>query len=84
MYKSGWSHEETLKLKGAVNHHICVYWVSDSPHIHMDKIFNLSGLCVWCGLSSSGLIKPFLYEEIFTGPMYLNASDIHVPAIHQP
>lgn len=33
---------------------------------------NLTGITVWCGLSSRGLIEPFFIDGTATGPIYLN------------
>jgi hypothetical protein len=44
-----------------------VYWAPESPHIHVDKAINLSGLDVWCEINYKGLIWPFFLEEIVIG-----------------
>jgi hypothetical protein len=36
--------EATFKLNGTVNHHNCVYWAPENPHMYVDKAINLPGL----------------------------------------
>jgi hypothetical protein len=79
-----WSDEATFKLNGTMNRHICVYWASESPHIHVDQDVSLPGL-TWCGLSYRSLIGPFFFEGTVTGPVYLSMLWTSIlPAIHQP
>jgi hypothetical protein len=42
-----WFDEAAFKLIGTVNHHNCVYWAPENPHIHADKAISLPGLIVW-------------------------------------
>jgi hypothetical protein len=67
-----WSDEATIMMNGTVNRRSCVYWVPETPHIHVDKAVSLPGLTVWRGLSYRGLIGLFFFEGTVTGPMYLN------------
>ena len=58
--------------ESALNRQNYVYWSSGNPHIHLEKHVNLPGLTVWCGLSSRGLIGPFIFESTVTGALYLD------------
>jgi hypothetical protein len=79
-----WSDEAQFKLNGTVNRHNYVYWSSENPHIHLEKHVNLLGFTVWCGLSSRGLIGPFLFEGTVTGALYLDMLQTSIlPAIRE-
>jgi len=79
-----WSDEAQFKLNGTANHHNCVYWSSENPHIHLEKHVNLPGLTVWCGLSSRGLIGPFFFKGTVTGALYLDMLQTSIlPAIRE-
>jgi hypothetical protein len=45
-----------------------MYWSSENPNIHVDKVVNLPGLTVWCGVSSTVL---YFFEGTVTGAEYL-------------
>ena len=67
-----WSDEATFKLNGSINRHNCSYWAIENPYVMVDHHVNLSGITVWYGLSSRGLIGPFFFDATVTGPVYLN------------
>lgn len=54
-----WTDESTFKLNGIVNRHNCVYWADKNPKILMEQHLNEPGVCVWAGISCSGVIGPF-------------------------
>jgi hypothetical protein len=59
-------------LDGAINRHNCTYWALDNPHVTEQRHVNLPGITVWCGLTSEGLLGPFLFDDTLTGATYLN------------
>lgn len=64
--------EATSKLSGSING--CNYTFSgpDNPHVMIDYFVNLPGITVWCGLSSTGLLRRFVFGATMTFPVYLN------------
>ncbi|PSN58333.1 hypothetical protein C0J52_11556 [Blattella germanica] len=60
----------TFKLNGTVNRHDSVYWAPENPHIRVDKAVSLPGIHVWRGVSTSGLVGPFLFDATVTGEVY--------------
>jgi hypothetical protein len=80
-YLDWWSN---IQLNGTVNRHNCVYWATENLHVHMNKVVNLPGFTVRCGLSYGSLIGPFFFEGAVTGPMHLNMIRTPIlPAVHQ-
>jgi hypothetical protein len=71
-YRVCWRDEATFKLNGAINHHNCMYWALDNPHVTEQCHVNLPGITVWCGLTSEGLLGPFFFDSTLTGATYLN------------
>ena len=73
-----WSDEAKFKFNGTVKCHNCVCWAPENVHVHVGKTINLPGMNVWCGLSASGLIVPFIFEGTVTGEcVSRNATLIH-------
>ena len=66
-----WSDEVTFKVNGHVNRHNSVYWYETNPREILEKEVNVPGITVWGGISSSGMIGPFFFEETVTGNSYL-------------
>ena len=59
--KIWWSDETTFKLNGHINHHNCVYWSNENPHIILEKDANSPGVTVWAAISCMGLIRPIFF-----------------------
>ena len=79
-----WSDEAQFKLIGTVNCHNFVYWNAANPNIHVDKVMNLSGVNVWCGLSYRGLIGSFFFDSTITGEVYQQKLQTSIlPAIQE-
>lgn len=66
-----WSDEALFKLSGHVNRHNSVYYDTTNPHKTMEQQINQPGLCVWGGISSSGVIGPFIFQGTLDGEKYL-------------
>ena len=66
-----WTDEAIFKLNGHVNRHNSIYWSSENPRIDIEKDFNVSGICVWIGISSNGIIGPFFFDSNVTGESYV-------------
>ena len=66
-----WSDESLFKINGVVNRHNCCYWAPSNPHEQYPVPNDDNGVMVWCGLTSSGIIGPYFFEEKVTGESYL-------------
>jgi hypothetical protein len=63
--------EATFKLNGTINHHRCVYWTPENPHIYVDKAIRLPGLsCVDCSFLKEQLLALCILT-CFGHPFYL-------------
>ena len=67
-----WSDEAIFFVGGFVNKHNCHYWADSNPHKIIHKIQNKQKLTVWCGISSSRLVGPFIIRETMNGDRYLH------------
>ena len=67
-----WSDEASFKLNGHVNRHNCIFWSADNPHLIMEEEVNATGVTVWAGVWSQGLIGPFFFTESVNGDRYLD------------
>ena len=66
-----WSDEAIFFVGGFVNRHNCHYWAESSPHKIVQKIQNKQKLTVWCGITSTKLVGPFIIRETMNGDRYL-------------
>jgi hypothetical protein len=66
-----WTDEAIFKLNGHVNRHNSIYWASENPRIDIEREFNVPGISVWMGISSSGVIGPFFFSSTITGESYV-------------
>lgn len=66
-----WSDESLFKLNGVVNRHNCCYWASSNPHMQIPVDEFAPGIMVWCGLTSSGIIGPYFFDENVVADTYL-------------
>jgi hypothetical protein len=66
-----WSDESEFKLNGVINRHNCCYWASSNPHIQIPIKQFASGIMVWCGITSAGIIGPYFFNETVVADNYL-------------
>jgi transposase len=66
-----WSDESLFRMNGVVNCHNCCYWAPSNPCVQVSIPEESSGVMVWCGLTSSGIIGPYFFDESVTGESYL-------------
>ena len=79
-----WSDESEFKLNGTINRHNCRYWASTNPHELLRRSQYAEGIMVWCGITSSGIIGPYFFEENVTGISYLKMLQDYVwPQVKQ-
>jgi hypothetical protein len=46
--------------------------IARNLHVTEQRHVNLPGITVWCGLTSEGILGPFLFDDTLTGATYLN------------
>lgn len=66
-----WSDESQFCLNGHVNKHNCCYWDHGNPRIQIPVSNDRRGVNVWCGISSRGILGPYFFDGMMTGPKYL-------------
>lgn len=65
-----WSDEAKFNMNTSVNRHNCTYWARENPHFKFEMPNTQQGIMVWCGISSNGLVGPYFFNDIVTGPSY--------------
>ena len=63
------SDEAHFHLTGQVNSQNCRLWASNLPDIVLETPPHSPGVTVWCAMSSSGIIGPFLFEDAGTATL---------------
>jgi hypothetical protein len=48
-----------------------VYWSDTNPHFVIEQELNASGVAVWEGIWSHGVVGPFFFENTVTSDNYL-------------
>ena len=66
-----WTDESSFKINGRMNRQNSVYWAKENPHITEAVELNVPGLMFWGGISSAGIVGPYLFEESVNGENYL-------------
>lgn len=65
-----WSDESQFKLNGRINRHNSCYWAQENLHVQIPVKNSEAGVMVWCGMTSSGLIGPYFFEDTVNGATY--------------
>ena len=65
-----WTDEAVFKTNGRVNRRNCGYWSDVNLHTIQQKPLNVPGIAVWAGISPSGIVGPYFFEETITGASY--------------
>jgi hypothetical protein len=52
-----WSDEATFKFNGTFNRHNCVYWATENRKVKEERVADLPGASVCCGISSKGMLR---------------------------
>lgn len=60
-----WSDEAHFHLNGSVNKQNCRYWApkGQNPRLKHQQPLHSPKVTVWCALSSSGIIRPYFFEN---------------------
>ena len=67
-----WSDECIVRLNGSMNRHNMVYYGEENPHWILESSMDKRSLMVWCGVSSRGLIGPFIFNSPVTSEVHLD------------
>jgi hypothetical protein len=62
-----WTDEASFKLNGQINKHNSVYWSDSDPHEFIQEELNVTGLTVWAGIWSGGIVGPYFFDGTVTG-----------------
>ena len=53
-------------LNCCINCHNCFYWASENRKATIDAHVNFRDVCVWCPISSEGIVGPFFFDGAVT------------------
>ena len=67
-----WSDEAVFCIGGFVNRHNCHYWAEQNPHITVQKAQRRPKVTVWCGMTSSHIVGPFILRDTMNAERYLD------------
>ena len=66
-----WSDEAVFCVGGFVNRHNCHYWAEYNPHITVEKAQRKPKVTVWCGMTASRIVGPFIIRDTMNAERYL-------------
>jgi len=58
-----WSNEAVFHIGGFVNRHNFHYWAAHDPEVTEEKLQNCPKVRVWCGMTASRVIGPYLLRD---------------------
>ena len=76
-----WSDEASFCLDGTVNRHNSVYWSDQNRHLLHTKSLNQRKLTVWAAISTSGVSRPYFFDNTVNGENYLAMLQEFIPTI---
>jgi hypothetical protein len=66
-----WSDEAVFHIGGFVNRHNCHYWAAHDPEVTAEKMQNRPKMTVWCGMTATMVIGPYLLHDTMNADRYL-------------
>ena len=54
-----------------VNRHNCHYWAAHDPEVTVEKMQNRPNVTVWCGMTATRVIGPYLLRDTMNAERYL-------------
>lgn len=78
-----WTDEAKFCLNGTVNRHNSVYWAEGNQQRVKTLGMNQHGITVWAGISVSGIVGPYFFEDSVNGQNYLEMLRHVVPQINK-
>jgi hypothetical protein len=73
-----WSDEAVLHIGGYVNRHNCHYWSAHGPEVTMEKLQSRPKVTVWCGMTATRIIGPYLLRDTMNAEHYLQMLEDYV------
>jgi len=58
-----WSNEAVFHIGGFVNRPNCHYWAAHDPEVTVEKMQNRPKVTVWCGMTATMVIGPYLLRD---------------------
>jgi len=62
-----WSDEAVFHVGGFVSRHNCHYWAAHDPEVTVEKMQNRPKVTVWCGMTATRVIGPYLLRDTIRG-----------------
>ena len=66
-----WSDETVFHIGGFVIRHNCHYWAAHEFEVTVEKKQNRPKVTVWCGMTATRVIGPYLLRDIMNAERYL-------------
>ena len=66
-----WSDEAVFHIGGFVSRHNCDYWAAHDPEVTVEKTQNRPKVTVWCRITASRVIGPYLLRDTMNAERYL-------------
>jgi len=73
-----WSDEAVFHIGGFVNRHNSHYWAAHDPEVTVEKMQNRPKLTVWCGMTATKVIGPYLLRDTMNAERYLQMLEDYV------
>ena len=73
-----WSDEAVFHTGGFVNRHNCHYWAAHDPEVRVEKMKNCPKVTVWCGMTATMVIGPYLLHDTMNAERYLQMLEDYV------
>jgi len=73
-----WSVEAVFNVGGFVNRHNCHYWAAHDPEVTVEKMQNRPKVTVWCGMTATRVIVPYLLRDTMNAERYLQMLEDYV------
>ena len=69
---------ENILWSGFVNRHNCHYWAAHDPEVTVEKMQNRQKVTVWCGMTATRVIGPYLLRDTMNAERYLQMLEDYV------
>jgi len=73
-----WCDEAVFNIGSIVNRHNFHYWAAHDPEVTVEKIQNRPKVTVWCGMTSTRVIGPYLLFVTMNAERYLQMLEDYV------
>jgi len=73
-----WRDEAVFHIGGFVNRHNCHYWAAHDSEVTVEKMQNRLKVTVWCGVTATRVIGPYLLRDTMNAERYLQMLEDYV------